>query len=218
MLGDPLALFWRKRLEQLMEALEKNGFTPYLARDVSHAGDIFMDKILPELGPGTVSFGDSETMFASGVLERMRADDGLEMIETFDMGVSREERHERRRRALLSDLFLAGANAVTETGALVNLDMVGNRVGGITFGPRNVAIFAGRNKVVADIDEAMHRIKNIAAPANAVRHQIKTPCAKTSRCMDCKSPGRICNVWSVVEKSFPKGRIRVVLINQDLGL
>ncbi|MCP4687236.1 MAG: lactate utilization protein, partial [Desulfobacterales bacterium] len=118
----------------------------------------------------------------------------------------------------LVDLFITGANAVTETGALVNLDMIGNRVGGITFGPGSVIIFAGRNKIVPDIKAAMHRIKNYAAPANAIRHKMKTPCAKTGRCMDCKSPGRICNVWTITQKSFPTGRIKVILINDDLGL
>ena len=98
------------------------------------------------------------------------------------------------------------------------LDMIGNRVGGITSGPIYVVIMVGPNKIVQNLDEAMKRIKNIAAPQNALRHSIKTPCVKTSYCMDCKSPDRICNIWTIHEKSFPKGRIKVILINQDLGL
>ncbi|HIJ68795.1 MAG TPA: lactate utilization protein, partial [Deltaproteobacteria bacterium] len=129
-----------------------------------------------------------------------------------------EEMLERRRRSLLVDLFITGTNAVTETGKLVNLDMLGNRVAGITFGPRNVIILAGRNKVVPDIEDAMMRVKNYAAPANAMRLDKKTPCVKTSICEECRSLDRICNTWTITEKSFPKGRIKIVLINEDLGL
>ena len=125
---------------------------------------------------------------------------------------------ERRREAILVDLFFTGTNAVTESGMLVNLDMIGNRVGGITFGPQHVVLMVGRNKIVANLEDAMVRIKNYAAPTNAMRHGKKTPCIKTSYCMDCKSPDRICNVWTIHEKSHPKGRIKVILINRDLGL
>ena len=108
--------------------------------------------------------------------------------------------------------------AVTEDGQLVNLDMIGNPACAVNFGPKHVILLIGRNKIVADLDEAMHRIKNYVAPANAMRLDMKTPCVKTSCCEECKSPNRICNVWTITEKSFPKGRIKIVLINQDLGL
>ena len=124
---------------------------------------------------------------------------------------------ERRRQALLVDLFITSTNAVTESGQLVNLDMIGNRIGGITFGPINVIILVGRNKIVADLKEAIFRVKNYVAPANAMRLDKKTPCVKTAYCEECKSPDRICNTWTITEKSFPKGRVKVVLINQDLG-
>jgi hypothetical protein len=152
------------------------------------------------------------------VLEFFKKNSEITLIETFDEKASREEIIERRRNALLSDLFFSGTNAVVESGALVNLDMTGNRVGGMVFGPKWVVIMVGRNKIVSDLEQAMDRIKNLAAPANAIRHEQKTPCAKTSYCMDCNSPARICNIWTIHEKSYPKGRIKVILINQDLGL
>jgi hypothetical protein len=124
---------------------------------------------------------------------------------------------ERRRQSLLVDLFITSSNAVTESGQLVNLDMYGNRIGGITFGPKHVIILVGRNKIVGDLKDAIYRVKNYAAPVNAMRLDKKTPCVKTSYCEECKSPDRICNTWTITEKSFPKGRVRVVLINQDLG-
>jgi len=81
-----------------------------------------------------------------------------------------------------------------------------------------VVVVVGRNKIVPDLEEAMLRIKNYAAPANTVRLDKKTPCVKTSYCEECKSPDRICNTWTITEKSFPKGRVKVILINEDWGL
>jgi hypothetical protein len=125
---------------------------------------------------------------------------------------------ERRRQALLVDLFITGTNAVTEIGQLVNLDMICNRICALTFGPKWVILLIGRNKLVANLEEAMYRTKNYVAPANSMRLDKKTPCTKTSYCEECKSPDRICNTWTITEKSFPKGRVKVVLINEDLGL
>jgi hypothetical protein len=97
--------------------------------------------------------------------------------------------------------------------------MVGNRVAALTFGPRHVVVVVGRNKIVRDLDEAMQRIKTYAAPVNAIRHPgLKTPCVKTASCTDCNSPDRICNTWTITEKSFPKDRVKVILVNQDVGL
>jgi hypothetical protein len=96
--------------------------------------------------------------------------------------------------------------------------MTGNRVAGITFGPRHVVILVGRNKIVPDLEAAMVRIKEYAAPANAMRLDKKVPCVKTAVCEECNAPDRICNTWTITQKSFPKGRVKVVLINESLGL
>ncbi|WP_363320269.1 LUD domain-containing protein [Plebeiibacterium marinum] len=107
---------------------------------------------------------------------------------------------------------------MTESGYLVNLDMVGNRVAPLALGPEHVVLFIGTNKIVKDTPEAFHRIKTIAAPLNAKRHtNFKIPCQTTSICHDCKSNQRICNSWVITEKSFPKHRIKIILINQELG-
>jgi hypothetical protein len=214
----PAQKYWELRLLSCKDALEKNNFEAFIAQSPVEAGQIVIDQILPEINVKSVSYGDSLTLFESGVLEYFRKNSEITLIDTFDKKASREEIIERRRNALLSDLFFSGTNAVVEFGALVNLDMVGNRVGGMVFGPRWVVVMVGRNKVVSDLEQAMDRIKNLAAPANAIRHDQKTPCVKTSYCMDCNSPGRICNIWTIHEKSYPKGRIKVILINQDLGL
>jgi hypothetical protein len=216
---DPIDTYWQLRLKRCKEALEKNGFDVFPAADIRSAGTIFLDDILPGIRLKTAAWGDSMTLLASGVLDAIKSDPDIHLIDPFDASASQKERYERRRQALMTDLFLTGSNAVTETGLLVNLDMVGNRVAGITFGPRNVVLFIGRNKIVPNLDGAMQRVKNYAAPANAIRHpNLKTPCMKTAVCMDCGSPDRICNTWCITEKCFPKGRIKIILVNQDLGL
>lgn len=216
-MDNPIDHFWNLRLEALKKALEENEFDVFIAADASAARDLVCDTILPTLPVRTVSWGGSLTLLQSGLYERLRDDDRFEVLDTFDKSLSPEESLERRRRSLLVDLFITGTNAVTETGQLVNLDMYGNRVCGITFGPRHVILLVGRNKIVADLEEAMNRVKNYAAPVNAMRLEKKTPCAKTGVCHDCQSPERICNHWTVTEKSFPRKRIKVVLINTDLG-
>ena len=211
--------YWDQRLEKCKKSLESNNFGAYIANDRKEAKRIVMKDILPGIRVKSVSWGDSLTLYATEILDEMRRKPDIHVLETFDENVPREEIIERRRQALLTDLFFTGSNAVTETGKLVNLDMIGNRTGAITFGPLNVIIFAGRNKIVSDVEAAMTRVKSYAAPVNAIRHPgLKTPCIKKSCCTNCKSPDRICNTWTITEKSFPKGRIRVVLINEDLGL
>lgn len=204
--------------EQTLAALEANGFVPYPAEDTSHAAEIILSEIIPELAPGVVSFGDSMTLMETGVLETFKHDPTIRFIDTFEEGVARATILQRRREALLSDLFLTGTNALTMDGRLVNLDMVGNRVAGLTFGPTNVIVTVGSNKIVSNLEAAMRRIREVAAPLNAKRHHTATPCARTGKCQQCKSSERICNVWTITEKSWPPGRIRVVLIDQSLGL
>jgi hypothetical protein len=214
----PMEVYWQIRLREVATALESNNFAVYQAADLDMAKKIVMEEIFPSTGAKSVSWGGSMTLMASGICDAIKNVRGLEILDTFDRTLTPEENLALRRRSLLVDLFIAGTNAVTEEGVLVNLDMLGNRVGAINFGAKNVIILLGRNKIVPDLDAAMFRIKNYAAPANAMRLDKKTPCTKTSYCEECKSPDRICNVWSITEKSFPKGRIRVILINQDLGL
>ena len=216
---DYQSRFWEMRLDKCRDALEKNNFEAFIAQDCSEAKTIFLEKIFPHLIVKSASWGDSMTLHETGILAEVKQNPDIEVIETFSPGVPREQLLERRRQALLVDLFFTGSNAITETGKLVNLDMVGNRVGAITFGPKNVVLLVGRNKLVGDVDGAMERIRSLAAPLNAIRHKgWKTPCIKTSFCMDCSSPDRICNTWTITEKSYPKKRIKVILINQDCGL
>jgi len=208
----------RALMEQCQAALRANGFDVYLAKDPAQARQLFFEQILPNVKADLVSWGDSMTMQATGVLDELLADPAITMIKTFEAGMPREEIIERRRQALLADLFLTGSNAVTACGQLVNLDMIGNRTAAISFGPKKVVLFVGQNKIVPDLESAIIRVRSVAAPLNAKRHQMSTPCTQTGRCHDCDSPQRICNTWSIIEKCFPVGRIKVVLIEGAWGL
>ncbi len=217
-MDKPVENYWQKRLNEVKKALEENNFEVFLADNAADASKIVQEGILPKTGAKTVSWGGSMTFIDTGLYNSIKDNPSLEIFDTFDKSLSGEEKIELRRRALLVDLFITGTNAITEMGQLVNLDMIGNRIGGITFGPKHVVILVGRNKIVSDLEDAMYRVMNYVAPANAMRLDMKTPCVETSRCEECKSPDRICNTWTITEKSFPKGRVKVVLINEDLGL
>ena len=217
-MDNPINHYWMARLQDLKEVLEANHFEVFVAETKENAKEIVLQEILPKVGAKSVSWGGSMTFVSSGLYNALKDKEDMEVLDTMDRSVPAEEFMERRRQALLVDLFFSGTNAVTESGQLVNLDMIGNRIGGLTFGPKNVVVLVGRNKLVPDLETAMYRIKNFVAPANAMRLDMKTPCVKTSYCEECNSPARICNTWTITEKSFPKGRIKMVLINEDLGL
>lgn len=210
--------YWWLRLGQVKENLEGNNFECFMVKDVNEARDKVLKDILPRIKPSSISWGGSGTFKDTGLYEALKDSPDMDVLDTYDKSGGLEAAMEKRRRALLTDMFITGTNAVTDQGYLVNLDMIGNRAGAIVFGPKNVLVLCGRNKVVSDLDDAMDRIKDFSAPANAMRLNKKTPCVKTAYCHDCESPDRICNVWTITEKSFPKGRIIVGLINQDLGL
>ena len=215
---NPVENYRRIRLESLRETLEANNFDVYMAADAAEARRTVLERILPAIDVGSVSWGGSMTLGSTGLSDDLRKMNTLEVIDPYEKDLSDAQKLERRRQALLVDLYLTGCNAMTEDGKLVNLDMIGNRVAALTFGPRWVVVLVGVNKLVANLDDAMWRVKEFAAPANVMRLDMKTPCAKTSICEECRSPQRICNTWTITEKSFPKGRVKVVLINQVLGL
>lgn len=207
-----------KTIERCADRLRRNGFEVAMAADAHKAGEYIRSRIAA-LAPASISFGDSMTLHATGTVEWMRTQQTYRLIDTFEQGVPFRELIERRRQALLCDLFLTGVNAVTLDGELHWLDMIGNRIGPVAFGPRRVILTVGRNKIVEDSEAAYRRIRETAAPRNAARHEdFDTPCVKTGRCMDCASPRRICNERLILHRCHPKGRITVVLIDGEYGL
>ncbi|MEA2060118.1 MAG: lactate utilization protein [Thermodesulfobacteriota bacterium] len=214
---NPIDNYWKLKLELVKEKLKKNSFDPYIAENTEKAKEIVLDQILLRLKVKSISWGGSMTFVSTGLFHALKDDERFEVLNTFDRSLAAAESMALRRKSLLVDLFITGTNGVTEDGQLVNLDMIGNRVCGITFGPKNVIILVGRNKICSDIEDAMFRIKNYAAPVNAMNLDKKTPCREKGFCHDCSSPDRICNTWTITEKSFPKDRVKVILINEDLG-
>lgn len=208
----------RSTIDKTIDALRNNGFGVFLAKDEVEAERIFWESVFKEIQPKSVSYGDSLTLRGLNILNEIKVMD-LDFINTFDEELSWREQINNRKKALSKDLFLTGTNAITTKGQLINLDMVGNRIGGIVFGPRKIVILVGTNKIVKGLDEGMDRIRKISAPQNAINHpNLKTPCQKTGICMDCNSNDRICNSWLITEKSYPKERIIIILINKELGL
>jgi L-lactate utilization protein LutB len=216
-MDNPIRAYWQTRLEAVKKNLITNHFEVHLVQTADEAGLLVLGTIIPALSPASVAWGGSLTFMASGLYDLLKNRPDMKVLDTYDKNISREEGLERRRQALLTDLFISGTNAITDSGKLVNLDMIGNRVAALTFGPKHVIVLAGRNKVVENVDAAVARIKNYAAPVNTRRLDKKTPCAATSYCQDCNSPDRVCNVWTITEKCYPKGRVKIILINDDLG-
>ena len=190
-MDKPVENFWQKRLNDLKKELEANNFDVFVAESAAEAKEIVMENIIPAIKPKSISWGGSMTFIATGLYAALKNREDIEVLDTFDKKITPEQAYERRRQSLLADLFITGTNAVTESGQLVNLDATGNRVAAITFGPRNVVVLIGRNKIVSNLNNAIFRVKNYAAPTNAMRLDRKTPCTKTSYCEECSSPGRI---------------------------
>lgn len=206
------------KITNCADALRQHRFEVETVRDAAEAFAVIKAAVEAE-GPETVSFGDSMSMRATGVIEWLRGEEKYRLLDGFDPAMPRPERLEIRRQALMSDLFITGVNAVTTEGTLHWLDMVGNRIAPVAFGPRKVIIVAGRNKIVASREEAEERIRTIAAPQNIARHPgFRTPCAKTGVCSDCNSPDRVCNTRMEMLRCYPAKRVMVVLIDEDLGL
>jgi len=179
---NPVKNFWDLKLEALKDALEKNNFDVYLSGSAADAKTLVLETLVPMLAPQTVSWGGSLTHIQTGIYAELKDRQDITILDTYNKDLSPTESYELRRQSLLVDLFITGTNAVTEKGRLVNLDMIGNRVAAITFGPKNVVIMVGRNKIVADVDEAIERIKTYAAPVNVMRLEKKTPCLQTGIC------------------------------------
>ena len=134
--------------------------------------------------------------------------------------IEREKFEDQRKAMLLaydSDVYLASANAITEDGIIVNIDGNSNRVSAIAYGPKKVVFLVGMNKVAKDVDSAIKRARNVAAPVNALRLNRNTPCTKTGSCMNCLSPDTICCNFMITRFSRAAGRIHVILINEELG-
>ena len=196
----------------LIKALSLRHFDAYYCASSSEAAEKILS-LIPKTD--VVSWGGSMTMEAIGVIERVKKG-GWRVIDR-STAQSQEEKIEITRSALLCDTYLTGANAISEDGEIVNVDGIGNRVAAMTFGPKSVIVACGINKVVKTAQDAVSRARNTAAPVNAQRFDIRTPCKTTGTCADCKSTDSICSYIVRTRLCKPAGRIKVVLIGEALG-
>jgi L-lactate utilization protein LutB len=213
-MDTPITLRNQKLGAKTVQALKNRFFDAWYFNEISEA----LEKIVSLIPRDhTVSWGGSFTLDEIGIKERL-AQEGYKLLDR-DKASSPEERGEISRQALLCDTFLAGSNAISEDGQLVNIDGFGNRVAAMIFGPRQVIVVAGMNKVAKSLDDALIRARTIAAPGNSQRFpNNKTPCNETGSCADCMSPDSICSFIVTTRLCKPAHRIKVILIGNELGL
>ena len=195
--------------QKVIKGLESRNMTGYHAASREEAKELALS-LIPE--GSTVSMGGAMSAHEIGLVQALK-----EGNYSF---IDRDEYEDKRKAMLLAydaDVFLSSTNAMTEDGVLVNIDGNSNRVSAIAQGPRKVLFIVGMNKVCSDVDGAMKRARNVAAPTNAQRFGISTPCAKTGSYMNCKSPETICCQFLITRYSRHKDRIHVILVNDMLG-
>jgi hypothetical protein len=219
------------RAHTLVKNLQKRNMNGQYAASRHEALAAVMEMI--PLG-ATVARGDSISVDQVGVFEELKKRNQNKLIEPIKRDengsfiYSSDERYQMERQAFFTDIFITGTNAITLDGKLVNIDGMGNRVSAMVFGPRKVIVVVGINKLVTGVDEALARIREVAAPLNVIRHCQKhnlphladLPCFKTGRCVDCSHAARLCRYTVIIEGSdtLQKGRINVVLVGEELGL
>ena len=210
---EPVRKLYENKGPKVVEALTKRHFEAYYVSDKVAAVKKVLE-IIPK--NHSVAWGGTMTMDELKLKEELKAA-GYTLIDR-DTGSTPEEREQIMHKALSCGSFIMSSNAVTEDGQLFNIDGKGNRVAALIYGPENVIIIAGMNKVVKDMDEAYARVRNYAAPANAQRFDIDTPCKKTGECFNCMSASTICAQFVTTRICKPARRIKVVLIGEELGI
>ena len=195
--------------QKVIKGLESRNMSGYYAASKEEALKIALS-LIPE--GSSVTMGGAMSAHEIGLVDALK-NGNWNFID--------RDKAEDKRAAMLAaydaDVFLSSANAMTDDGILVNIDGNANRVSAICQGPKKVVFIVGMNKVCGDLDGAMKRARNVAAPINAQRFGLNTPCSKTGKCMDCKSPDTICCQFLITRFSRHTGRIHVILVNDTLG-
>jgi len=200
-------------LETTLEALKKNGFEALAFTSKEEAAKHIMDLAAD---CQTVGVAGTHTVRALGVIPKLEQL-GKTVYDHWKLKLGTPEELQCRKDQSRADMFLSSVNALTMTGQIVNRDGAGNRINAMTFGPGKVVLVVGRNKIVPDLDAAIARIEEVAAPIRAMSLNRKTPCVKTGYCMDCDSPERICRITSIIHKKPMMTKIIVVILDEDLG-
>ena len=201
----------------MLETLSKRNFNAFYCENKEDVNGKIAELISKE---DVISWGGSVTLDEIGIKQYLLKNQ-YKVVDR-DNAKTPEEKREAILKSLTSDVFLMSANAITEDGVIVNIDGLGNRAAALCFGPRKVIMVIGMNKVVKSVDDAVSRARNYAAPVNAQRvrnsfAEMNTPCLYNGKCSDCKSETSICSHIVITRLSRPKGRINVILVNDNLG-
>lgn len=211
-MADPKQAYYTKRAEILVNNFQSRGFEAYYCETREDA----LNKALELIPKGaTVGWGGAMSAQQIGLLDAMN--NGEYNAIDRDKAPNPAAREQAMRDCLLADVFITGANALSIQGQMVNIDGNGNRVAAIVYGPRSVVVIAGMNKVMDTLEAAVVRARTVAAPMNKQRFPLKTPCEVTGVCGNCKAEG-ICNQILITRNCKPAGRIKVILVGEELGL
>lgn len=213
---DPIrGWFAEDRGRRAAEALKRRDFNAHYVETQDKAKEM----ILKEVPPGAiVGVGGSVTIREMKILEDLRAR-GHKVLDHWEIPRSAlEESFQMRRAQQVCDVFLTSSNAITQDGQLVNTDGSGNRVNAMTFGPKKAIVVAGVNKIVANLEGALRRIKEIAVPLNCRRLNYSPPCIQAGKCVDCRIPQRVCRITTIIEWKPPFfADYLVILVGENLG-
>lgn len=202
-----------KRIDRTLESLKNNNMKGYYIEKREQLFEILKNLIKEN---SIIGVGDSMTLSETGVLDFLR-EGNYEFLDKYRDGITSEEKKQIYIQNFSADTFICSTNALTENGELYNIDGNGSRVAPMIYGPKQVILVVGINKIVKNIEEAEKRVRNYAAPIDAKRLDKDTPCTKLGYCVDCKSPNRICNCFTIIRRQFDKDRIKVIIIGEELG-
>lgn len=208
----PKQKYYETVASTIIKNFKKRQIEGYYCKDKTSALKKALELIPKE---SSIGWGGSITLTETGLMDAIKSGD-YKIIDR-DTATNSEEQRKVYSEICASDFFLMSTNAITLDGELINIDGRGNRVAFLCYGPQNVLILAGMNKVVTDIESGFKRVRDIASPPNALRLNRKTPCAITGKCEDCYSPDCICGQFVVTRRSGVPNRIKVILIGEELG-
>lgn len=205
--------YLEKQIERTINNLRKKNMEGYFIKDEDELKELLQELITEN---SVVGVGDSMTLFQTGAINFLR-NGNYTFLDKYKEDITSEDKKKIYIENFSADTFLCSTNALTEEGELYNIDGNGSRVAPMLYGPKQVIIVTGINKIVKDIEEAEKRVRNYAAPIDAKRLGKNTPCTTLGYCVDCKSPERICNDFTIIRGQFVKGRIKVIILGKSLG-
>lgn len=200
-------------LNNILSNFEKRNMKGYFAEDIPQLINLIKE-LVPE--NSIVGYDDSITLEESGIYSIFRNGNFI-FLDKYKKDLTKEEKREIYIKNFSADTFISSANAITEDGKIFNIDGNGSRVAPIIYGPKQVIIVVGINKIVPDLDHAIHRARQTAAPLDAVRLKKNTPCVKLGYCIECHHSERICNSFVAIEGQFIKNRIKIIIIDKNIG-